>query len=173
MTGRSWRDRGIYLILLGLALVVVVQATLLPRIRFLGAQPDLLLVLVVCWSLLYGVTEGLVFAFLAGLAIDVVAGLPLGTSPLALMPLCFLAVIGRNSVYVNNIWLPVLLVAVATPLEGWLMLFMRQLHGVPVDWAGATTRVLLPALALNFLLTIIVVWLMRRLRVRARLEAVA
>ena len=77
MTGRSWRDRGIYLILLGLALVVLVQATLLARVRFLGAQPDLLLVLVVCWSLLYGVAEGLVFAFLAGLAIDVVAGLPL------------------------------------------------------------------------------------------------
>lgn len=173
MTGRSWRDRGIYVLLFGLALVVLVQATLLPRIRFLGAQPDLLLVLVVCWSLLYGVTEGLLFAFLAGMAIDVVAGLPVGTSPLALMPLCFLAVIGRNSVYVNNIWLPVLLVAVATPLEGWLMLFMRQLHGVPVDWAGSTTRVILPGLALNVLVTFIVVWVMRRLRVRARTEAVA
>ncbi len=173
MTGRSWRDRGIYVILLGVALVVLLQATLLPRIRFLGAQPDLLLVLVICWSLIDGITEGLVLAFAAGLAIDVVAGLPLGTSPLALMPLCFLAVIGRNSVYVNNLWLPVLLVAVATPFEGWLMLFMRQLHGVPVDWGGATIRVILPALALNVLLTIIVVWAMRRLHIRARTEAVA
>ena len=76
---------------------------------------------------------------MGGLAIDVVAGLPLGTSPLALMPICFLAVIWRNSVYVNNIWLPVLLVALATLLEGWLMLFMRQVRGVPVDWAGTTT----------------------------------
>ncbi len=173
MTARSWRDRGIYVTLLVLALVVLVQATLLPRIHFLGAQPDLLLVLVVCWSLIDGVTEGLILAFLAGLAIDVVAGLPLGTSPLALMPLCFLAVIGRNSVYVNNLWLPVLLVALATPIEGWLMLFMRQLHGVPVDWAGTTTRVILPALALNVLLAIVVIWVMRRLRVRARTEAVA
>lgn len=171
MTGRFWRDRGVYATLLGLALVVLVQATLLPRIRFLGAQPDLLLVLVVCWSLIEGVTEGLILAFLAGLAIDVIAGLPLGSSPLALMPLCFLAVIGRKSVYVNNLWLPVLLVALATPLEGWLMLFMRQLHGVPADWAGATTRVILPALALNVLLTILVVWVMRRLRVKVRAGA--
>lgn len=173
MTGRSLRDRGIYGLLLGLAFVVLVQATLLPRVRFLGAQPNLLLVLVVSWSLVSGVAEGLVFAFLAGLAMDVVAGLPLGTSPLALMPVCFLAVIGRNSVYVNNIWLPVLLVALATPLEGWLMLFLRQLHGVPVDWAGASSRVILPALVLNVLLTIIVVRLMRRFGGWERAEAAA
>jgi rod shape-determining protein MreD len=173
VSGRSWRDRGIYLMLATLALVVLVQATLLPRVRLLSAQPDLLLVFVVCWSLFNGVAEGLIFAFLAGLALDLVAGLPLGTTPLAMMPLCFLAFIGRSSIYVYNIWLPVLLVALATPLEGWIMLFLRSLHGVPVDWAGATSRVILPALVLNVLLTIIVVRLVRGLGGRTRAEAVA
>lgn len=173
MTRHSWRDRSIYGLLLGLALVVLVQATLLPRVRFFGAQPNLLLVLVIYWSLVNGVAEGIVFAFLAGLAMDIVAGLPLGTSPLALMPVCFLAIIGRNSVYVNNMWLPVLLVALATPIEGWLMLFLRQLHGVPVDWVGATSRVILPALALNVLLTIVVMRFMRRFGRWERAEVAA
>ncbi len=171
MNRHSFRGGGIYAVLLALALVVLVQATLLPRLRFFGAQPDLLLVLVVCWSLMYGVSEGLVFAFVAGLAIDVVAGLPLGTTPLALMPVCFLAVIGRHSIYANNVWLPVLLVALATLVEGWIMLFLRQLHGVPVDWAGATSRIILPSLALNVVLTIVVVRFMRRFGGWGRAEA--
>lgn len=171
MNRHSWRGGGSYAALLALALVVLVQATLLPRVRFFGAQPELLLVLVVCWSLVYGVTEGLIFAFLAGLALDVAAGLPLGTTPLALMPVCFLAVIGRHSVYANNVWLPVLLVALATLVEGWIMLFLRQLHGVPVDWAGATSRIILPTVALNALLTIVVVRVMRRFGGWARAEA--
>ena len=83
--------------------------------------------------------KGLLLAFAGGLAIDLITGLPLGTTPLALMPVCFLGVIGRSSIYVNNLWLPVLLVAIATPLDGWLMLLIRQLRGLPVDWQGATT----------------------------------
>lgn len=162
MTVRTWRDQGAYLVLLGLVLVVLVQATLLARIRLFGVQPNLVLVLVVCWSLLNGVTEGLIFAFLAGLALDIIAGLPLGASSLALMPVCFLAIIGRRSVYVNNLWLPTLLVALATPLEGWLMLFIRQLNGAPVDWLSTTIHVILPALALNVFLTVIVVRVMRQ-----------
>jgi rod shape-determining protein MreD len=169
---RSWRDSAIYLVA-ALTLIVLAQATLLPRIRFFGAQPDLLLVLVVCWSLGYGVAEGLIFAFVGGLVIDIVAGLPVGTSPLALMPICFLAIIWRSSIYVNNIWWPVLLVVIATPLQGWLMLFMRQLRGLPVDWGGATTQVILPAMALNLVLTIIVVRLMRRFGGRSRAAATA
>lgn len=170
---RSWRDRSLYVALASLALVVLVQSTLLPRIRLLGAQPDLLLVLVVCWSLFYGVSDALLLAFFGGLALDVVAGLPLGTTSLALMPVCFLGLIGRRSLYVNNIWLPVLLVALATLIEGVLMLFMRQVRGVPVEWAGAASQIILPALLLNVLLTFVVARLMRGGTDRAESPAAA
>ncbi len=170
---RSWRDSDVYAALAGLLLVVLTQATLLSRVHFLGAQPDLLLVWVMCWSLLYGVSEGLVLAFIGGLTLDIVAGLPLGATPLALMPVCFLGIIGRSSIYVNNIWLPLLLVALATPLQGWLMLLIRQVRGLPVDWAAATTRVILPALGLNLVLTLFVARLLRRFGPRMRAETVA
>ena len=149
MVTRSWRDRDLYLALFGLTAAVIVQATLLTRIRFFGAQPDLLLVLVVCWSLLHGAGEGMLWAFAGGLIFDAIAGLPLGVSPLALMPLCFLASIGRTSVYANNIWLPVVFVAMATPIHGWIILFVRQVQGVPINWLDASLKVILPALALN------------------------
>lgn len=170
---RAWRGGGIYAAVVGLLLIVIVQATLLSRIHFLGAQPDLLLVLVVCWSLFYGVGEGLLLAFAGGLALDIVAGLPLGSSPLALMPLCFLGLVGRSSIYVNNLWLPTLLVALGTPLDGMLMLFIRQLRGTPVDWLGAATHVILPAIGLNLVLTVLVARPLRRAAGRSRLEPVA
>ncbi len=172
MLTRSWRDRDIYLTLVGLAVAVLIQATLLTRIRFFGAQPDLLLVMVICWSLLHGVSEGLMWAFIGGLAFDVVSGLPLGASPLALMPICFLASIGRTSVYANNLWLPVVFVAIATPIHGWIMLFIRQAQGVPVDWLGVTLRVVLPAMVLNILLTIVVARILRWASGSARLAPV-
>jgi rod shape-determining protein MreD len=167
------RDRSAYVMILGLTLVVLIQATLIARIHVFGAAPDLLLVVVVCWSLLAGVTQGLIAAFTGGIAVDVVAGLPLGSSSLALMPLCFLAQIGRSSVYQGNTWLPVLLVAIATPLEGWLILLTRQLRGAPIDWIATTTRVILPAIALNVVLTLIVMPVLRRISAGLRMAPVA
>lgn len=172
MISRSWRDRDLYLASLGLAAAVLIQATLLTRIRFFGAQPDLLLVLVVCWSLLHGVSEGLLLAFAGGLVFDVVAGLPLGSSPLALMPLCFLASIGRTSVYASNLWLPVVFVAMATPIHAWILLFIRQMQGISIDWPGMTLRVILPAMVLNIILTIVVARVLRWASGSARLAPV-
>jgi len=84
----------LYLGLAILSLVILVQGTLLSRVRIIGVGANLLLVTVVCWSLTRNVQEGLVWAFAGGLGIDLVSGLPLGTSSLALMPTCFLAGIG-------------------------------------------------------------------------------
>jgi rod shape-determining protein MreD len=173
MNTSAFRDRNLYLMIVGLALVVLVQATLISRVRVFGAQPNLLLVVVVYWSLLAGVTQGLAVAFTGGVLLDVVAGLPVGTSPLALMPLCFLASIGRSSVYHNNVWLPVLLVALATPLHAWLILATRQLRGAPIDWLGTTTHLILPEIALNVALTLIFARLLRRISSELRLSPAA
>jgi rod shape-determining protein MreD len=168
----AFRDRNLYLMLLGLTLVVLIQAALLARVRIFGAQPNLLLVVVVCWSLLAGVTQGLVIAFVGGLLLDLIAGLPLGASSLALMPVCFLASIGRSSVYHNNSWLPVLLVALATPLHAWLLLLTRQLRGAPIDWLGTTTHLVLPEIALNVVLALIMIRVLRRVNGELRFAPV-
>ncbi len=81
---------------------VLIQATLLARIRFVGASPNLLLVTVVMWSLIRGLSDGLVWGFTGGLGLDLVAGLPLGTSSLALIVTCPLAGIGKNSVFAGK-----------------------------------------------------------------------
>ena len=146
----------IYLSLLILGVTVIVQGTLLARFRLFGASPNLLLVVVVCWSLLHTVSEGLLWAFVGGLGVDLIAGLPLGTTPLALMPTCFLAGLGRSSIFTNSVLLPALLVALATLIFGWINLILLNARGVPVDWAGSALRVMLPELALNVLLALVI-----------------
>jgi rod shape-determining protein MreD len=146
----------IYLSLLILGGTVIVQGTLLARFRLFGASPNLLLVVVVCWSLLHTVSEGLLWAFVGGLGVDLIAGLPLGSTPLALMPTCFLAGLGRSSIFTNSVLLPALLVALATLIFGWINLILLNARGVPVDWAGSALRVMLPELALNVLLALVI-----------------
>jgi rod shape-determining protein MreD len=148
----------IYLTLPVLALIVLVQATLLARLRFLEAGPNALLAAVVSWSLLRGIDEGIIWGFIGGLGLDLVAGLPLGTSPLALMSISFLAALGETNVFLGNLFLPAIIVALATPLYGWIVLLSQQLQGIavaeghlPVDWASATLRIIGPELLLNVL----------------------
>ena len=151
-TGHTFTN--IYLTLIIIALAVLIQATLLARIHILGAIPDLLVVIVVTWSLLQGVTEGVLWGFLGGLGIDLIAGMPLGTSSLALMTICFLGGLGTNSIFAGNLLLPIFIVALATPLHGWIILLMQQVRGLHIDWAASTVRVIGPELLLNTLLII-------------------
>ncbi len=147
---------GIYLGLLIIILVVVIQGTLLARLRFFGASPNLLLVVTICWSMLSSVSDGLLWAFAGGLGVDLIAGTPLGTTPLALMPACFLAGLGRSRVFSTAAPLPLVLVALATLIFGGINLLLMQVRHVPVAVGNTMMRVVLPELALNVLLTAVI-----------------
>jgi rod shape-determining protein MreD len=146
----------IYLTLVLLAGVLLIQTALLSRVRLLGAAPNLLLVTTVSWSLLKGVTEGLIWAFLGGLGLDLITGMPLGTSSLGLMAICFLAELGTTNVFAGNLMLPVLIVVLATPIYAWIVLFTQQMRGLPVDWLATSLRVIAPEMLLNALAALLV-----------------
>jgi rod shape-determining protein MreD len=137
------------LALLGIVVVVLIQATLLSRVRVLGATPNLLLVTTIAWGLLHRVSDGVVWGFAGGLGLDLITGMPLGTSSLAAMTAGLLTGIGRNRVFATSLWWPMLLTAMATPVYGWIVLATEQIRGVPVDFIGSTMHVVGPELALN------------------------
>ena len=159
---------GFYLMAIVLTLVVLGQATLLARIKLVGATPNLLLVVVVCWSLIRGFNDGLIWGFVGGLALDVIAGLPLGTSSLALMATTPLAGLGKNSVFPGSLTLPMLLVALATPIYGWGILLSEMLRGTPVDWLASTLYIIGPEIAFNVAQVIVVYPVLRWLATQIR-----
>lgn len=160
----SHRDlTSIYLMIGVLAAGVLIQATLLARVRLEGIAPNLPLVIVACWSLLRGQIEGMVWGFFGGLLLDLVAGLPLGTSSLALMTVCPLANLGKRSVFPGSLTLPVLLVLLATPVFGWVVLLTKAVTGQAVDWLAVTLQVIGVEMVLNAPLTLLVYPVLRRL----------
>jgi rod shape-determining protein MreD len=148
----------------GIMLVItLVQATLVSRVRFMGACPNLLLVVVVSWALLRGVLPALPIAFASGLFFDLLVGLPLGASSLGLMATTLLAGLGTRRVFSSNVIWPALLVALATPIYAFIVLMALQMAGTTVDWAEVGLQVVAPELVLNLLMTFVVYPSMRRL----------
>lgn len=156
------------LALLGLALTILAQATLLSRVRLFGACPNLMLVTTVAVSLLLGMSEGLIWGFVGGLGLDLITGMPLGTSSLALMTACLLTNLGRSRVFSGSLWWPMLMITLATPLYAWIVLLTQQVRGIPVDWVATTELVVGPELLLNAISMALVYPILRGLTARPR-----
>ncbi len=69
----------------------------------LDARVDLALVLVVCWSILRGPDEGIVAGLIAGMALDMMSGGPMGTNTGALALVGLLTGMGEAQLYRGNL----------------------------------------------------------------------
>jgi rod shape-determining protein MreD len=75
----------------------IVELTVTPYLRVGDAQPHLVFVLAVVWTVAVGVDSGLVWAFVGGLVLDTLAQRPLGTTAFALLVVVgATAVLGRS-----------------------------------------------------------------------------
>ena len=68
-----------------MAVLAILQTAVLPRIPIAGLEPQLVFLVALAWGLLRGLEEGLVWAFIAGLWLDLLSMTPLGLSSLAFM----------------------------------------------------------------------------------------
>jgi rod shape-determining protein MreD len=162
----------IYLLVPLLAIVGLLQATVVSRVTIWGVFPDLPLLLVVSWGLLRGSRQGLLWGFVAGIVVDLFSGAPFGAATVPLMAVGFLAGLGENLVFRN---LPLLLLTVflATVVYDLLFLLMVQILASPlpgtvhtVEWSADLVRVIGPSAVLNALLGLLILGVMRLLNRR-------
>ena len=130
-------------------LAALAQATIMPRLALLGARPDLVLILVVSWTLLCGVWEGAIWAFVGGLALDLLSGGPFGAAMIGLMLVSGLSSVGGWNVWRANVFLPAITVAAASVLYNLVFVFLLQLTGWPIGWSPDVYRVVALAALLN------------------------
>ena len=76
---------------IGATMTAIVELTVGPYIRVGNAQPHLVFVFAVVWTIAIGLESGLVWAFVGGIALDVLAQRPFGTSSFALIVVVGLA----------------------------------------------------------------------------------
>jgi rod shape-determining protein MreD len=92
----------------------------------LAVSPDLVLVLVFCWSARRSLREDLIWAFAIGLVVDTLILDPLGANALALLPVVLLGLLARRRVIVTTVALPVVLVVLATIAHAFVLGAIRH-----------------------------------------------
>lgn len=142
----------------------------LSRVSLWGARPELLLLVVLMWSVVRGADEGMLWAFLGGLMMDLFSGGPLGAIALALVVASFLS--GR--LLRVDLGAPTVGVVLSTFLAifGYhlVLLVVLAWTGYPVDWLDGLFRVAWPSALLNAVLAPFVHRPMRWLERRTRRE---
>jgi len=141
--------------------VALIQTTVLSRIDLLGAHPNLLLLVVLIWAVVRGLDEGLVWAFVGGLILDLLSGGPLAATALALLSAAYLA--GQSlGEEVGSVALRVTVLAALGALAYHVVLLLiLSWTGHAVSWGSSLARVGVPSVVLNAVLAPVVLQPMR------------
>lgn len=144
-------------------IAAVLEAGLLPHLRVFGGQPDLIVILVIVWSALDVDREGLAWAFIGGLFVDLFSGVPMGVSSVALLPVAYLVTLTESNFYRNNLLLTLPLAAAGAAVYHVLyLILLRFLVDYPVVWAESLWYVTLPSVLFDVILIIPVLRLLMR-----------
>ena len=142
----------IYATILLLIATVIIQTTAMPHLTIMGVKPDLMLLMVISWSLLRGAQEGVIWALVGGMGLDLLSGAPFGTSTVALVALSLLAGVGELSVFRTHIALPLIATLIATLAYDLFFLLLLHMQGCSIAWADSLIKVVLPSTLFNVLL---------------------
>jgi rod shape-determining protein MreD len=135
-------------LLFGLALL---QSTVMPKISVLGVHPDLLLMAVTSWSLLRGSEEGMLWALISGVALDLFSGAPFGIYSLALLLIGFAAGLGQRNMLRIDILAPILVIPLSTLVYVLTTMTLLSILGWDMEWGARLRTVLLPSILVNSL----------------------
>ena len=149
-----------------LILLAIFQSTLLGTFQFLEGRPDLILLAVIGWGLAGGSEEAMVWGLAGGVFLDMLSGVPIGTTSIILILIGALV-----SLFEGRIWEANFLMPLGTTLAGSLLFHILSLGvillmGREVDWAYAFSRVILPSTFINLLLALPIAQALKGLRIR-------
>ncbi|MBN1934798.1 MAG: rod shape-determining protein MreD [Anaerolineae bacterium] len=137
------------LLLFGLALV---QSTVLPRVTLWGVHPELMLMVVISWSILSGAEEGMLWALIGGIPLDLLSAGTFGLHTLALLLVSFLSGLGESTIFRSDLLMPLLIIPLATLGYELALLGGLYLTGWSAPFGAYFSRAVLPSMLLNTLL---------------------
>lgn len=137
----------------GLPLLIIgtlLQGGLLPLLAVRGGRPDIILLIIVSWSVLGRDWEGMVWAFVGGMLLDLFSGAPLGVSSVGLLLAAFVAGTGTGVIGRFNVFFPVVMIAAGTLVYHASSFVLLVLLGLqPATWMPSLLYVTLPSGLLN------------------------
>jgi len=140
-------------------ILALLQTSLMNHVAINGIYPSIVLLIVVNWGILRGMDEGMLWAFLGGLCLDVFSGWPFGTNTVALVTVASIVSLGRGTFMRTHAIVPLATVFGATLLYYGIALFILASTQHPVDLVPAIRTMVLPIAVYNTVLNIPGFWL--------------
>jgi rod shape-determining protein MreD len=151
-------NRSIYSAIPVMLVLSVVQTAVLPYFSFLYLSPQLPLLVALAWGLLRGLDEGMVWAFIGGICMDLFSISPLGTTALGYMVAVTAVLRLQQAFPTSRIVMPLILAALATVIYLVLNLILLRLLGQISTFQAITG--LWPLVLLNVVAMLPIYWLL-------------
>ena len=157
-----------YILAALLAVVALVQSTIITRIRVFGVSPDLVLLFVVATVLIGGAHEELLVSLVGGVTTDILSSAPFGLTTISLVAVNYLVGLGEINIFRTvRIW-PYTAVLVATLVYNGVFMILLEITGRELLWGPTLWRVVAPSLFVNTLcmpfMYLLVYWLCSHMR---------
>lgn len=147
-----------------MGLLAIIQTAVLPRFPIAGVAPQLLFLVALGWGLQRGIKEGLVWAFIAGIWVDLYSIAPIGVSSVAFMAGVGTAVAVQQILPPRNLLSAILLAALGTLIYLTVYIITLRIFGHGISINGLLE--ILPIFLLHVIL-IVPVYLLFKLILRA------
>ena len=152
-TTREWPSWGaIARLAVMLVIATLLQTTVAPFIRILGASPDFALIIIVCVALMKGSETGAVFGFLTGMMVAIALMEPFGLSAFVFVLVGYFAGRYAETADLSAGFAPLLTTFAATLVADILFAMAQFLLERQVPMGFFVARVLIPSLIINTLL---------------------
>lgn len=135
-----------------LALLAVLQSSIISELSLLEGRPDLILIAVVAWGLMGRYRESMIWGLIGGLFLDMLSGLPLGVTSINLILIAFLVSFSEGRFWESHILMPLGVMLLLSPLFYFLSIVTLWMLGHDINLGIAIARVILPGTFLNLLL---------------------
>lgn len=136
----------------------VVETAVLPHFPILGSTPQLALLVALAWGLLFGMEEGAVWAFFAGIFTDLYSITPMGVSSFAFMVGVTAVLWAQQAFPTSRVLIPLALAALATVISFIIDVVLLRLFGTIATFQSVS---LLPnTILINVLAILPIYWLL-------------
>jgi len=141
-----------------MAFLTVLHTAVLPHFPILGVVVSLPFLVALVWGLLRGVTEGVIWAFIAGFFLDLFTAAPTGGLALTYMIAVLVATLINEVLPANRFVIPILLAAIATIIQQLLYTIYLSLFGYNMVQVVSTS--LMSTVLLQAFLILPIYWLL-------------
>lgn len=148
----------IYLAVPVMMLLGLVETAVLPHFPVLGSTPQLALLVALAWGLLYGIEEGVVWAFFAGIFTDLYSITPMGISSLAFMVGITAVLWVQQALPTSRVFIPLTLAALVTIISFLLDILLLRLFGTIANFQSV--GILPTTILINVLAILPIYWLL-------------